>query len=1102
MLSPAERSLDVAEIERAVHNAEPSVRFVSPSRMRRVIKRDRRLGGYGFHLPHRHVYTVFASTDNGAAALEQAEIAYDRTDPDPLILLPRPDPRDFADFTPGTLLRDLWRLVFHAKIHAVLEGRALRGHFSYAEIQARVDRIGRDEFEEIRGVLRTEGILLPPEDDLTTFVEFAAYYLELRRFSPQLLTHTFPGLDEFERGDIEALLAGDIDDKTLFESCRPEGAWLPDTILAEGIPSVVIRYRTVAESAELEIPETRQARLSIRKSTTAANRGNDVRAAILKTSAARQAQPRFKPSFDQGAKKDLERLVHRIQETGLFEANEADEWLKGLLPLLERASRGFWTAEARLLYDLQKVCLDYERPAFRMDFWGWVNNFGKTPIRRDQPLLGAVMAENHLRRAAHRLASVHVGVEDRARLGHLLHDALDQADELLRRRLRKPIETTIEEQGFRPCNLPERVAFKKLVDELLDKISSRGHLSIGELRDACSRSNLKLPDIKSFGDAIRRDRLLQADRALARELDGIYRRGEIYLRWLHRLSAMAFATSFGRFLTLYVAIPYGGAFVALEGLQHLIEPVVHHLWDKSIHLHIQNPVSLVSLGTIALGVVNFLSFRSRFLVTVASLARLIRKSVGQVVTLVFRLPLIRLLIEGRVTLYAWNYVIKPILVLLPIATVVHLLGVDDRLTVVSGGLAFLAINLLINSKSGRHLEEFLTDEVARGWRYTIRDLIPGLFRLVMASFDRVLETVDRLLYAVDEWLRFRAGQSKVSLVAKVVLSSIWFVVAYLIRIYVNLLIEPQINPIKHFPVVTVSHKVILPFSLKLAYIIATPLSPFLGLVAANFIAGITVLLFPGVFGFLVWEFKENWRLYEANRSTNLAKVIVGHHGETMARLLRPGFHSGTIPKLFSKLRKSERRGPSKVQEERAITLGERLHHVEVELHRFLTRDFIALVNESRTLKPLEMTIGSIRIATNRIKVSLHIDDEPEELTIMFEERFGHLIAGVVDPGWIAEITDAERRALITAVVGLYKMAGVELVRQPARLGEDNPSHRDSDVELHPIKDVAISWKRWVDAWERDQEGEGHPPRFVVGIPFLPAPVPPKGRGKNRRTSRR
>src|SRR5262249_22183550 len=64
-------------------------------------------------------------------------------------------------------------------------------------------------------------------------------------------------------------------------------------------------------------------------------------------------------------------------------------------------------------------------------------------------------------------------------------------------------------------------------------------------------------------------------RRFAESLDGVYRRGEIYLRWLQRLTSVAFGTPFGRFLTLYFALPFGGAFVILEGLQHLLRIVLH-----------------------------------------------------------------------------------------------------------------------------------------------------------------------------------------------------------------------------------------------------------------------------------------------------------------------------------------------------------------------------------------------------------------------------------------------------------------------------------------------------------------------------------------------
>ena len=79
----------------------------------------------------------------------------------------------------------------------------------------------------------------------------------------------------------------------------------------------------------------------------------------------------------------------------------------------------------------------------------------------------------------------------------------------------------------------------------------------------------------------------------------------------------------------------------------------------------------------------------------------------------------------------------------------------------------------------------------------------------MDLFKGILWAMERLLYTVDEWLRFRSGQSKLTLVGKAVLGVIWFYVTYIVRFGITVLIEPQINPIKHFPVVTVSHKLLL-----------------------------------------------------------------------------------------------------------------------------------------------------------------------------------------------------------------------------------------------------------------------------------------------------
>ncbi len=89
------------------------------------------------------------------------------------------------------------------------------------------------------------------------------------------------------------------------------------------------------------------------------------------------------------------------------------------------------------------------------------------------------------------------------------------------------------------------MARKKLVEELLDQIAERGFLSMGDLRDAISRNNLKLPDLAGWPRLSDGDQLLRADRKLALALDGVYRRGEFYLRWMQRLSSLGFRHAHG-----------------------------------------------------------------------------------------------------------------------------------------------------------------------------------------------------------------------------------------------------------------------------------------------------------------------------------------------------------------------------------------------------------------------------------------------------------------------------------------------------------------------------------------------------------------------------
>src|SRR6185295_17514153 len=95
--------------------------------------------------------------------------------------------------------------------------------------------------------------------------------------------------------------------------------------------------------------------------------------------------------------------------------------------------------------------------------------------------------------------------------------------------------------------------------------------NIGNLRDAVSRNALKLPDLKGPTELFLGDPLICLNRKLAVSLDGVYRRGEFYMRLLHRLSSVGFGTPLGRLLVLFLILPFGLAFFVMVTPGLLVE---------------------------------------------------------------------------------------------------------------------------------------------------------------------------------------------------------------------------------------------------------------------------------------------------------------------------------------------------------------------------------------------------------------------------------------------------------------------------------------------------------------------------------------------------
>ena len=926
-------------------------------------------------------------------------------------------------------------------------------------------------------MLYRENLLLEPDSPLSAWQEFAAIYLEFQFFAPRSIETWFPSLRHRELANPLAEINADI----LFAQSRIAGSAEPAGIIDAEVEDADAEPKLQLDSNK---PNERRCKRLLRSADRASVNGNNVRAAIYAAQATTCAMPDKVDSVRQIAVAEIDRLIERLREALNFDDEDAGHWRAALLGILPHATSGFWNHDRKLLYDLQKVCTDHERLTYKVDLVKWVVSRGERPIKRPLPNQSEVMMSKHLRTAAGRLPFIHLSGLYRERLSTLIRHAASSAEEQMRQRLRPMLRETLTEVGFASRNLPEEVAFKKVVEQSLDCVADRGYLTMGYLRDGISRNNLKLPDVSSAREIVSGDRLLKADDQLDVKLDGVYHRGEFYLRWLQVISSLAFGTDFGRFFTKYIALPFGGALLIVEGVRYLLSHVlravtrllaaggspanadrivtsqlregVQQLVEKPMQSHMLpanlfewmefvGPVLVVGLFLMAL--IHLQRFRDASLVVLKKIHKGLRWLFIDLPTQLLQWEQIRDFLRSRAFRIISRWILTPAaFTAIACYALPALLRIElPRISYVAG--TFVLVSLFVNSRVGRDVEELTLEWFSLRWYQLRAHVFVALVDWTVEAFAKMLELVERFLYAIDEWLRFRSGESPVTLGFKAVFGVVWSLIDFVIRFCVNLLIEPQVNPIKHFPVVTVSHKLLLP---TVPAILGPLLDPFLGAETATALAVVVATVIPGVFGFLVWELKENWRLYEANHSDKMNPVAVGSHGETMLQLLKPGFHSGTLPKLFHRLRRLDRKKASFRRSVRRQAFYEQLHHCEEAIRHHVERELFAYLQLTEEWSDAELRVKHVDATSNSISIALALDSVPDKLLrLVFQEQSGWLVAGVQDCGWVTDLNHKQRESFLAALLGFYKVGAVDMSREQIRhsLGDAKIAYDIADVGL-------------------------------------------------------
>ncbi|AGA92171.1 hypothetical protein Thimo_3508 [Thioflavicoccus mobilis 8321] len=594
------------------------------------------------------------------------------------------------------------------------------------------------------------------------------------------------------------------------------------------------------------------------------------------------------------------------------------EELQALIARLAEDDRRYsGSAAARaVLRQLEQVLAERRSNYYRLRLGHWLMNPLRHRLRQALPFQPLLKSLRALETARQHLEDLPWSMAELERASAVLATLTGRVTARLDTRITPRLEFAMREADFVSHDHRERIAAQKMRLELLDVIKRRRHLKFTDVRDIVARNILRLPD-PTLHEILHGDRLARFDRAAARALPGVYRPGELYIKGLQQLGAPLFGTDTGRSILRHLLLPYGGAFLVLKTL----DVVIHSIPHEGLAPHLATPVYVILTGT-AVNLVVHTGLGWHLAVSLwEGIGILLRFLFYEGMHQLLRWEPVARLLKTPVMRVLWRNLVHPMLIgTLPLIPIIALAVLVEEVPIQPGlwlaGLAFALGTLARNTPAGRRFLDNLSTNTVLYLRRLNQTLLLGLIQRLLYFFKETMRRFAQWLHRVDEALTHHMGERFDSLLLKTLLAPLWRLAEAVIQFYVTVLVEPQINPVKHFPVVTVGHKILLPFLPAITAAFVEVSGQVLPKVVSYPLVTVTIALLPGLFGFLVWELKENWRLYQANHGRPQAAstaadegidmgvepAIVGSHGETMAGLMMRGFHSGTLPKGFDRLR--------------------------------------------------------------------------------------------------------------------------------------------------------------------------------------------------------
>lgn len=819
------------------------------------------------------------------------------------------------------------------------------------------DLIPGCEMDEIRQVLARDGRCRQEAPLERVLLEFLPWFGMVASLEPERVGAFFPGMSAQTSKGITDLLESRVRlGLIVAESLDRDHPIHPGGLAADEEQDPYLeRHRRLAEEAETQ--------------------GQWVSAALEQVRESRLCVGKRSENALARARANLRLLMSSLVEPLGLTDLDAEAFIGALDSVLDKAEQGESREEAAFLRQLQAMNDGLANKAYALDVVEFTVSLGVRPWKRQLHYLGLVQVSGRLKTLLGLLPVMRVPDPCRAVLQRVLVQGSHHSEIQVRGVFHPLIDNALDDVGLVAENPLERVARRKIIQELIDRILDQGHITFYDLRDALSRNHLKMQDIRDPAEWLQGDPLLRLDKRLAAPLDGIYRPCPVYSRILEHVTSLGFGTRVGRWLVGKVLIPFGLAaliVVVAATLSEHFEPahakpitplgeatqavaeVVNAPSDETIReaatkaaltLHKKRPASVVTginllavgiLGTVFLLFTNHPTLRNLAWRTLCAMGDSIRWMVHDLPEILPRHPIFLYGIHWPLVIL-WHGAIKPLSVVL---AMFWLTGTEIHWT---GPLLFagwLIATAALMSRQARVAEEWFVGvlrEVLMALRSGVLmralGVLNDLFRTVTRWFDREMANVESLL-------RVRQRDNTGQLAGRALFSLLWFPLGWLGRFTFVVLIEPMLHPLK-LPISFLAAKVIYPVLYPLSTDVAIPaLTPMMGALTASLAIGGLVFLLPNAFGFFFWEFRENRGLYEANRPNLPAPDGAGPHGETFAVLLEPGIHGGVLPALYSRLRQASLPATEGGTKAAQRACERKLELLREALGRFFRRNFL------------------------------------------------------------------------------------------------------------------------------------------------------------------